>query len=394
MSKIRVIYIDYNFIDEKYPNKPEDGDSWYTHGFGGLFSRKQKLFFSEMDVECWKADARAKSSSEKTIQDVKFRIFPAIRVGRMGCFSPGLLLALKKEAAQNPNTILNCSSFDHLLFYSIHFSGIQLPLVVQHHGESPASYKIAHTRGLKKTLWKIRRQMERRSLGNTDLLYLLDPETKDWLSAFPKTIKQLSTGVDETLFYPYKKEEARLKLGLDPTKDYLLYIGKLNATKKPVWLIETFEAIKSDYPNLELLIGGCSEKDALYKKAKDAGAKLHGVIPQSEISLWMSAASIYYLPGLSEAHRFGGLGMLPVQAMLCNTPVIAGTLKCFPEDAREKVGVWVRNFEELKNATKDMLDKKRIYTGLRDTALPYYSWKSITAVTAADYERLINERCR
>jgi glycosyltransferase involved in cell wall biosynthesis len=393
MNRIRVIYIDYNFIEEKYPNKPKDGDSWFTHGFGGLFSRKQKKFYPQMDIECWKADGRAKKQSEKTIENVKFRIFPAMRIGRLGCFSPGLLLALKKEADENPKTIINCSSFDHLLFYSLRFSGAKLPVVVQHHGESPASYKLAKSNGIKRALWYIRMQLERKSLQDTDLLYLLDPEAKEWLSTTPRHIRQLSTGVDEDLFFPISKKEARIKLGLNPDHEYLVYIGKLNSTKRPEWLIQAYEELKPKYPDLNLLIGGCSEKDPFYEKAKKAGAKLSGVIPQDQISLWMSAASIYYLPGLSENHRFGGLGMLPVQAMLCNTPVIAGTLKCFPEEAREKVGIYIRSYSELKNATIEILKKKRSFFNLRETAVPYYSWKYITAGTLKDYERIIAETC-
>lgn len=391
MKSLRVIYIDYNFSEDKYPNKPEDGDTWYTHGFGALYARKLKQYIPEFEIECWKADFRASEKAEKELQGVKFRMFPALKMGPWGYFSPSLLKALKTEGRKNPNTILNCSSFDHFLFFSLGFSDNKMPLVVQHHGESPAKFKVANSSGLKRWLLRIKQQLEKRALEKCALIYLLDPETVNWLAGIPQKWTQRSTGVDEQLFFPIPKREARQALDLNPDDDYLLYIGKLNSTKKPEWLIDAYLELKQQFRGLQLLLGGCSEKDPLYEKARQAGARIYGVIPQDKIKLYLSAASIYFLPGLSENHKFGGMGMLPIQAMLCNTPVIAGTLKCFPPEHRDKVGYYVKNYDELKTATIQILEKRRSFSSLRETALPLYSWKSISELTAQDYLKLVGK---
>jgi glycosyltransferase involved in cell wall biosynthesis len=390
MHDPEVIYIDYNFKDQKYPNKPKNGNAWYTHGFGGLYSRKFKEFNPDFSVECWKADALAKSISEAVIEGVVFKVFPAYDFGRIGLWSPQLISALKKRISAGGNRIVNVSSFDHLLYYSVAACCRSTPLVVQHHGESPAKYKAMQNHKVKGLFWRFMQFWEKRSMEKTDLVYLLDTEAGNWLASLkPKRLVR-TTGVDPNLFFQSPRDVAASKLGLDTDKTYLLYIGKLNKTKGSEWLIDLFSTIKPNYPQLELLLAGCSESDMFYKKAKDVGARLFGTIPQEEISLFMSVASIYYLPKLDNAHYFGGLGMLPVQAMLCNTPVIGGTLKCFPEAHRNEVGFLISSESEMRKATIEILEKRINFAALREKALPYFSWESISWQTASDYLGLLN----
>jgi glycosyltransferase involved in cell wall biosynthesis len=269
-----------------------------------------------------------------------------------------------------------------------------MPLVVQHHGESPARYKRKTSSGLKRFFWMFMQRFERFALKRTSLVYLLDPETENWLAGFPQKVQLQTTGVDPELFQPHSKLDARKALRLDPNKNYLLYIGKLNRTKRPDKLIDAFSRLKERYADLELLIAGCSETDLFYSKAQEAGAQIFGTIPQYQIALWMSAATIYYLPDLDDAHYFGGLGMLPVQAMLCNTPVIGGTLKCFPAEYLDLVGMKAQTVDEIMWATIQILEKSRTFDNLREVALPLYSWEGISKSTATEYQELISKACR
>jgi len=389
MQTKRVIYIDYNFKDSKYPNKPSDGDSWFTHGFGGIYSRKFKKYFPEYTVECWKADRYARKAEVKIIDNVKFVLYPAYSIGQLGFFSPRLVKDLKYAVKLEPESIINISSFSHMLFYSIGIMLKNAHIVVQHHGESPAHFKMQHHRGIRKLIWKLLRVLEYKAMRNVTTLYVLDKEVANWLSHKPRLIKVSSTGVDEDLFRPIDITLAKQKLGLNPEKDYLLYIGKLNKTKRPDILIDVFTELRKELNNLELILGGCSESDLFYQKAQLAGAQLIGKIPQHEISLWMSAASVYFLPKLHEAHRFGGMGMLPVQALFCNTPYIGSTMKCLDKDLQAKLGFRASEIEEIIKATKCVLRNKENYFELRELILPLFSWKSIAAQTEKDYSNMI-----
>jgi hypothetical protein len=45
--KNAVVYIDYNFQNPKYRNGPDDGESYFTYGFGSLYARKFKEEFPD-----------------------------------------------------------------------------------------------------------------------------------------------------------------------------------------------------------------------------------------------------------------------------------------------------------------------------------------------------------
>lgn len=93
----KVIYIDYNFIDKRYPNSPNDGDRFFTYGFGSLFARQFKKYNPELEIECWKTDSRIKDLHIKVIESIKHTVFPSIKFGRFGHYSRKLLSALEEE---------------------------------------------------------------------------------------------------------------------------------------------------------------------------------------------------------------------------------------------------------------------------------------------------------
>ncbi|MEX1189794.1 MAG: glycosyltransferase family 4 protein [Bacteroidia bacterium] len=389
-----VIYVDYNFSDSKYKNRPVDGIAHYTYGFGSLYARKFKKEFPEWDVQCWKADSYAEEVSSMEHEVVKHIIFPAKKLGRLGFVSRSMMKHVRRFTKDQPKTVFNVSSFDHLLHYQISRVGKSCPVFVQHHGESPAKHKINHTSGLKSLYWRFWSIIEKRAFENTSMLYLLDEEAAKYLPIAQDQFKVRTTGVDSELFKAIDKQAARKLLNLNPEASYLLFIGRLNASKRADMLISVFLKLKDEFPNLGLLIGGCSENDPLYKMAKDSGAVLTGMIPQNEVGIWLSAADVYSLPLLDTAHVFGGIGMLPVQAMFCNTPVVGSTMKCFPEAGLESVGIFTSTEGELKQAIREILSGQITFTETRETALKQYAWSSISAQTESDYLRAIDSVCR
>ncbi len=226
------------------------------------------------------------------------------------------------------------------------------------------------------------------------MLYLLDAKAAADLPVQKNQFRVSTTGVDDELFSPISKAEARKRLNLNSDGQYLLFIGRLNLSKRPDMLISAFLKLKSEFPHLGLLIGGCSESDMLYKTAAEAGAVITGMIPQDEVALWMSAADVYSLPLLDKDHVYGGIGMLPVQAMFCNTPAVGSTLKCFPAEALNEVGIYTDTEATLTAAIRDILSGKKTFRNARTVSKAYYSWDSIAVKTADDYLNAMDKICR
>jgi glycosyltransferase involved in cell wall biosynthesis len=394
MDQRTAVYIDYNFPGSRYPNKPGDGNSFYTHGFGGLYSRQFKKYNPGWNVECWKADANIRQVMTTQNGGVTFRMFPSLAIHGLGQYSASMIRYLKLNSSRMGPVVYNISGFDHILFYTMAACMRDQPLVVQHHGESTIRYKLNTRNSPGNLLRRFMRTMEKNAFGNIDKLYVLDEAVKYWL---PKgldnlKIEQRTTGVDETLFSPVDKKTAREITGLQANKEHLLYVGRLNNTKRPDILIDVYNSLKQERKNLQLILLGHENKDQFYQKALDSGAIMHGVVNQLELVNWLSATDIYILPLLDEAHAFGGLGMLPVQAMLCNTPVIGSTLKCFPAQHLHQVGICADNFDTIRQGIVDILDRKKIFDQTRKIAADHFSWRMISEKTAADYTDLIQAK--
>ena len=137
-SMFKVVYIDDQAGDRRYPNTLSDGDKFFTYGFASIYARKFKKSNPDVNVECWKADSRIKEIYTKTIENVHYIMFPSIRFSKLGHYSVKLNAHLKKELKTGEKVIFNISSIRHLLFYSLALRLKKYPLVVQHHGESPA----------------------------------------------------------------------------------------------------------------------------------------------------------------------------------------------------------------------------------------------------------------
>lgn len=394
MSLYHLVYIDRNFIDCRYPNKPSDGDSFYTHGFSSIYARQFKKYNPEIVVECWKADPRINRIIEKEIEGVFYRMFPSLNLGKIGQYSHKMVRFLKKWVKINPSTIFNISSFDHLLFYSLALNLKNFPLVVQNHGESTVIYKTTIKRGLKKICFSLLTHLEYSCFRNIDLLYVLDERIKRWLPAnqFQPVIKVSTTGVDENIFLPLDKTEAKKMLGLDPEKKYIIYVGRLNYTKRPDLLIDVYTELKKERNDVELILAGHEATDPLYQKARESGAILYGVIRQSELYKYLSAASVYVLVQLDKSIPFGGIGMLSIQALLCETPIIGDTVKAFPESDRGKIGIETRDYTQIKVGILKLLNGEFVFDNLRKRALKHYSWKIISNGNANDYMHLINNK--
>lgn len=386
----KVVYIDRNVIDKRYPNTLSDGDKFFTMGFGSLHSRWFKKINPDIDVECWKADSRIKKIIVKEIEGVKFIMFPSAQIEKLGHLSLGMIRELRRRIKIKENIIINLSSIRNLLFYSIAFSMKNIPFIIQHHGETTAYYKYKINKGLKKIFYLLQIPIEYVTMKNIDIFYALDKDIQNYFVGKLKNIpiKIRPTGVNENIFNPINKNEAKKILGLDINKKYLLYVGRLNKTKHPDILIEAYKEIKKERNDLELILAGHEKSDPLYNYAKESGAIMYGVILQTELYKYLSAADIYILAKLDEAIPFGGIGELSVQALYCETPIAGSTVKCFPEENRDKVGIIANDKETLIKAINEILDNKGKYINLREKAIDFYSWKEICQKTEEDYSVL------
>ena len=152
-------------------------------------------------------------------------------------------------------------------------------------------------------------------------------DTLAQLGANPAKLHTLRNGVDLERFVPEPREAARARLGLNTEGRYLLSVGHLIERKGHHIAIEALAGL----PGVTLLIAGSGpEEGALKALALRLGVadRVHwaGVVPQTELKWWYSAADALTLCSSRE-----GWANVLLEAMACGTPVIASNIWGTPE---------------------------------------------------------------
>jgi glycosyltransferase involved in cell wall biosynthesis len=152
-------------------------------------------------------------------------------------------------------------------------------------------------------------------------------DTLAQLGADTTKLHTLRNGVDLERFVPELREAARSRLGLNPQGQYLLSVGHLIERKGHHIAIEAVAQMSG----VTLLIAGSGpEEGALKALATRLGvaSRVHwaGVVPQTELKWWYSAADALTLCSSRE-----GWANVLLEAMACGTPVIATNIWGTPE---------------------------------------------------------------
>jgi glycosyltransferase involved in cell wall biosynthesis len=128
-------------------------------------------------------------------------------------------------------------------------------------------------------------------------------------------------GIDRVKFRPINRAEACRRLGLDPKRRRVLYVGNLFPVKGPGVLAEAAERLSEAEV---IFVGSGAEK---IRAGRCVGARQHDEVP-----LWMNASDVLCLPSMNE-----GLPNVVLEAMACGLPVVASSVGGVPEIVQEGV---------------------------------------------------------
>ena len=162
------------------------------------------------------------------------------------------------------------------------------------------------------------------------------------------------------LFKNRDRIDACKKLQISPEKKYFLYVGRLVKNKGIEELLETFNEIKSEYSDMNLIFIG----DGLLKKEitefieknnLNDRVELKGKLPHEIICYYYNACSILFHIGTS-----GGLPNAVVEGIASGIPVIATENGANKEYVNQdyKTGIIIEpgNKIELKKAIKKIIE--------------------------------------
>jgi len=179
-------------------------------------------------------------------------------------------------------------------------------------------------------------------------------------------------------------------------KQYLMYIGRPLPHKNLWRLIEAFQLLQAQHPQLHLVLAG--KKDVLYSQIESRvqAVNIKNVIFTDFVSegqlRWLyEHCAAYTFPSLSE-----GFGLPGLEAMIHGAPVVSSNATCLPEVYGDAAHYFdpldVQNMSDAINEvlTDKALRQKLITAGKQQAAK--YSWQRMAEQTLAVYNKVLDQK--
>lgn len=139
-------------------------------------------------------------------------------------------------------------------------------------------------------------------------------------------IEIIPNAINTARFTPGDRRESCLRLGLDPERPRLLFIGNFYPVKGIEYLLRAFPEVLRCHPECELALVGCTpgghDAQKYLELARSLGVQDSMTIREQTahdaVPLWMRSADVFVLPSLAE-----GFGIVAAEALACGTPVVA-----------------------------------------------------------------------
>ncbi len=260
--------------------------------------------------------------------------------------------------------------------------------------------------------------MERTGIETADAVIAVSKETRnDVLANFtvdPDRVHVIHNGIDLDEYRFDPATDAIAARGVDPSRPYVLFVGRITRQKGIIHLVNAIPAID---PSLQVvLLAGAPDTPEIGREMSERVAEVSasrpGVIwiqemlPRHEVIQFYSHAAVFCCPSVYEP-----FGIINLEAMACETAVVASDVGGIPEVVVPgETGALVDL--ALRPGTFDPLDPAGFSTALAaavnqvglDTALQraygeqgrarveaHFSWDAIATKTIDLYRRVIDD---
>ncbi len=247
--------------------------------------------------------------------------------------------------------------------------------------------------------------LERRLIGRMRRVFVVREDAVEaYRRSYPAIadrIQFLPTWVDGEVFVSLpESERARGKAelaarhGLDPSRRWLLFVGRFEGQKDPLRLLEAFRSMNGDGTGLDLvmigegLLGG---KMREFIASRGIGSRVHliGPQPQGDLARWMNSADCLVLSSAYE-----GMPRVIVEALQCGLPVVSTAVGEAPRLIGEGAGgrlVRDPSAQAFSAAVRDLLQRPPSRESCRGQVSRFTAREVLEPVYAA-YRRIQEER--
>ncbi|WP_335980906.1 glycogen synthase [Streptomyces sp. CA2R106] len=250
---------------------------------------------------------------------------------------------------------------------------------------------------------------ERTAMESADaVIAVSDGMRGDILSCYPALdparVHVVRNGIDTATYRADPRTDALARLGVDPARPYVLFVGRITRQKGVPHLLR---AARSIDPAAQLVLcAGAPDTPALDREFRSLFDELSSVrdgvhwipsmLPRPAVVQLLSHAAVFVCPSVYEP-----LGIVNLEAMACGTPVVASAVGGIPEVvAHGTTGLLVpyreghaAQFEAglaraLDRVLADPAAAARMGEAGRRRAVGEFGWDTVARRTAQLYEEV------
>jgi starch synthase len=209
----------------------------------------------------------------------------------------------------------------------------------------------------------------------------------------------IHNGIDADEYRPDPRVDALERYGVDPERPTVLFVGRITHQKGLTHLLAAADSI--DARAQLVLAAGAPDTDELARETEETVARLRrergGVVwiekmlERDEVVQLLTHATVFVCPSVYEP-----LGIVNLEAMACETAVVASAVGGIPEVVADGVtGLLVPPADPaaLADAVNELLADperaRRMGEAGRRRAVDEFSWRAVAERTTALYERLV-----
>lgn len=180
-------------------------------------------------------------------------------------------------------------------------------------------------------------------------------------------------------------------------KPFIMHVGSPFPHKNLERLVDAFELIKTEQPDLQLVLAGKKEyffDQLIEKKISKSKHKndviVTGFIEDAELKWLYENASAYVLPSLSE-----GFGLPGLEAMAHGTPLASSNATCLPEVYGDAAAYFdPLDIQSIAVVVNEILTDSKLSNKLRTLGYKQvirFSWKKMAKQTLEVYDQVLDK---
>ncbi|MFI7294417.1 glycogen synthase [Streptomyces sp. NPDC050121] len=219
----------------------------------------------------------------------------------------------------------------------------------------------------------------------------------------PDRVHVVHNGIDTGLYRPDHGTDALTRIGLDPDRPYVLFVGRITRQKGVPHLLRAVRDI--DPAAQVVLCAGAPDTPEIDQEFRDLFAELsrarggvHWIpkmLPRPEVIQLLTHAAVFVCPSVYEP-----LGIVNLEAMACGTPVVASRVGGIPEVVEDGVtGTLVTVDEGFETGLARALDAilgdpaagRRMGEAGRARAVGEFGWDAVARRTVRLYEEIVKQ---